>query len=176
MTKHPETTIAHVKAGQSPRKVAKGFGYTYNEAEDAVVLPGFVAADESGVEVEFPGAKTAEEAANEYISEGYDREDKTYWVSVSVWQRAVDANGEVFTIDAGDFTPEVEPEVPGCTENEHEWEQTHVRGNAGGVIVTEWCKHCGCIKVTDTWARHGAQEGFTSVEYREAEYPEDEYY
>lgn len=76
------------------------------------------------------------------------------------------------------LTIEIEPDEPGCTEREHEWASDYdvvggcesnpgVRGHGGGVLITEYCRHCGCGRTTDTWAQDQGtgEEGLTSVSY-----------
>jgi len=55
--------------------------------------------------------------------------------------------------------------VGGCKSN------PGVHGHGGGVVITEVCSHCGCYRVTDTWAQRPdtGQQGLTSVEYRDAD-------
>jgi hypothetical protein len=61
----------------------------------------------------------------------------------------------------------VEPEEPKCPNGKHTWEETSLRGNAGGVIIKETCSTCGCVRTTNTWAQNPStgQQGLRSVEY-----------
>jgi len=67
---------------------------------------------------------------------------------------------------------------PDCSESEHDWQQSHelfggckqnpgVWGHGGGVVIHEVCAHCGCKKVTDTWAQRPdtGEQGLMSVSY-----------
>jgi hypothetical protein len=56
-----------------------------------------------------------------------------------------------------------EPEQSGCAEN------PGVFGNGGGVIIVEICAHCGCKKITDTWADDGSGGHREEVRYEESE-------
>lgn len=79
------------------------------------------------------------------------------------------------------ITITVEPNEPECEAGQdHDWQSPHdvvggleenpgVQGHGGGVIIREVCAHCGCYRVTDTWASHGAQQGFESVRYEDAD-------
>src|SRR5690606_1602198 len=70
---------------------------------------------------------------------------------------------------------------PECADDQdHDWQSPHevlggleenpgVQGHGGGVIIREVCAHCGKYKITDTWANHGGQQGFTSVKYEDAD-------
>lgn len=124
-------------------------------------------------------AETAEEAAQEYVDGGdWGYATKTFWVTVHVVK-----DGEE---DGESHKVEVEPSVPKCSARQgHQWETPHevvgglrenpgVFGHGGGVTMTEVCAHCGCRKVTDTWAQDpvDGQQGLRSVSY---EQPEDEY-
>jgi hypothetical protein len=59
-----------------------------------------------------------------------------------------------------------DPIYPDCVEDEHAWEAPYslvggirenpgVFGHGGGVIMTEYCRHCGARRVVDTWAPDG---------------------
>jgi hypothetical protein len=129
---------------------------------------------------EFVG--TREEAIDEVQSNveriNYPDTTGTIWIDVMIRCEATDEewSGSV-TLD------EPEPDChPGYT---HEWIAPHwlvggikenpgVWGNGGGVVIHEACRHCGCERVTDTWAQRPdtGEQGLTSVEYREGEYAE----
>ena len=76
-------------------------------------------------------------------------------------------------------TAEIDPTPPECEEDkEHDWQSPHevvggieenpgVWGNAGGVIVTEVCAHCGAYKVTNTWDQSEGPEPVTTIQYKE---------
>jgi hypothetical protein len=83
-----------------------------------------------------------------------------------------DYESDVVTLEA--------PE-PDCADGqEHDWQAPHeilggckenpgVWGKGGGVLIRQVCAHCGMYKVIDTWASHGAQQGFTDLSYEEAD-------
>lgn len=57
---------------------------------------------------------------------------------------------------------------PVCLEDEHNWRERECRGQGGGVLVTEVCKHCGWTRYTDTWhqdPRDGSVWGCDYVYY-----------
>jgi hypothetical protein len=62
-----------------------------------LILPGWVAHD-GNAEVEYTGAESGEEAANLYVDGGdWGESDKTEWISVYAWRRAValDMDGDL---------------------------------------------------------------------------------
>ena len=66
----------------------------------------------------------------------------------------------------------VEPLAPPCSGKEgHEWSSDFivpsVRAHGGGIILTECCMHCGCARITDTWAQDlsTGKEGLRSTRY-----------
>jgi hypothetical protein len=128
--------------------------------------------DCSGTTIEID-ADTPEEAAREYVDGGdWGETDKTFWITMYV---------EADTGEVETFTIEVEPDVPACTGNSHDWQAPHeivggcksnpgVYGHGGGVTIHEVCTHCGCHKHTDTWAQNPetGEQGLTSVRYESA--------
>jgi len=46
---------------------------------------------------------------------------------------------------------EIEPPEPACAPGGHDWEETSVQGNGGGVIVTSTCQRCGRGRIKNTW-------------------------
>jgi hypothetical protein len=144
-------------------------------------IVGYIA-DDGNAEVEY-GTETPLEAAQEYVDDGDwgGDDNKTSWITVYTWP--VYSLGDARLADSDNkesHTITLEPEVPICTEDEHEWvtpweilgglkENPGVQGNGGGVICLEICKHCGCLKVTDTWAQNPetGEQGLTAVEYEE---------
>lgn len=71
-------------------------------------------------------------------------------------------------------TARIDPVVPKCVRGwgeVHEWEQTSVRGSGGGVLITETCKACGCVKVTNTWGqrRDTGEQGVEIISYKEVQ-------
>lgn len=95
----------------------------------------------------------------------------TLWIEIHV---RCEATGE----EAWD-TVECDPEEPDCEDGyEHDWCSPHevvgglrdnpgVWGKGGGVVIHEVCRHCGCLRTTDTWAQnpHTGEQGLRSVEY-----------
>ena len=73
----------------------------------------------------------------------------------------------------------LQPEEPSCThEGGHDWQAPHeivggskenpgVWRHGAGVRIHEVCIHCGCGRVTDTWAQRPdtGEQGLTSIEY-----------
>lgn len=160
----------------------------FNDSEDDAALAllveygeSVIMADDGNAEVEMT-AKTLREAAQEYVDDGDwgDSVTKTDWITVRAWRRWT-LGDLVHNDDDESFDIELEPEPPGCSEQEgHDWCSPHavvgglrenpgVQGHGGGVICHEVCRHCGVLKITDTWAQNpsnGAQ-GLTSIEYKE---------
>jgi hypothetical protein len=80
-----------------------------------------------------------------------------------------------------------EPTEPPCADDhEHDWSAPHwllgglkenpgVVGHGGGVLCSEVCGHCGCLRVTDTWAqdRQTGRQGLTSVAYKPGHHADD---
>jgi hypothetical protein len=78
----------------------------------------------------------------------------------------------------------LEPEEPECKSKDgHEWvsplaivggckENPGVYGSGGGVTISEACLHCGCKKLTDTWAQdpEDGEQGLESTSYYPREY------
>lgn len=114
------------------------------------------------------------------------------WLDEGDWDRsspgrvhgrvyALDENG-VESSDYTDVVLEIEQDEPPCSEGlEHEWSSDYdlvggcreapgVYGHGGGVKIHEVCRHCGCMKITDTWPQDpetGEQGGWTEVSYKE---------
>jgi hypothetical protein len=138
-----------------------------DEDQKKIAKPGFWSAVDDGgaiIEVE---AETGEEAAQEYVDGGdWGDVDETTWINMRVWQTTVSGQ----RVNEESHTIALDPPEPECTEAEHEWKQTFVRGNGGGVIVTEQCTHCGLKRYTNTWAQNPAtgEQGLESVTYEQA--------
>jgi len=121
------------------------------------------------------------EAKSRINTTTYDVES-TIWISVHI--DALGAEGDwdhVETVTVG-----LDPDEPECTEAEHDWqspieivgglkENPGVWGNGGGVIITEVCMHCGCERVTDTWAQNSetGKQGLKSVSYEVSKYADE---
>lgn len=162
----------------------------------AIVEKGWYA-DDGNCAVHFPDAEDAADARRAYVDGGDwgEDEDRTRWVTVRAWRRVhvLRVDGKVVedddTYGAGSTCVEIEPTVPECAEGkEHDWYAPHwlvggikenpgVWGHGGGVVMTEACRHCGCAKVTDTWAQNPetGEQGLTSVEYEPGRYSEELY-
>jgi len=133
-------------------------------------------ADDGNCEIEIE-AESPEEAAQEYVDGGsWEKESSTQWIHVYVW------GGGIPEDDREKHVITLHPAPPECTENEHEWESPYevvggikenpgVWGHGGGVVITEVCRHCGCYRVTDTWAQDmsDGQQGLESIEYKPAD-------
>jgi hypothetical protein len=104
-------------------------------------------------------------------------------VTKTIWTEGYahcEDTGESFTVEVS-----IQPKAPSCTGDEHDWkspeflgglkENPGVFGHGGGVRIHECCMHCGCEKVTDTWAQNPAngKQGLTSVSYEERKYVEE---
>lgn len=129
--------------------------------------------------VEADSAEEALEIARDNVDPScYDSSSKTFWVSVEVRCEETDES----LSDA----VECEPDEPDCPEGSHDWQSPHeivggleenpgVQGHGGGVIIHEVCMHCGCARITDTWAQNPdtGEQGLRSVEYVEGEYADE---
>jgi hypothetical protein len=135
---------------------------------------------EEGVEYATITACSLEEALDEARSNvdrnNYSDAEGTIWVDVHVHCPLTDESGGA-TVQLD----EPEPECPHA--DGHDWQSPHdavggcesnpgVWGKGGGVIITEVCLHCGCEKVTDTWAQDPTtgEQGLTSVTYEVGKY------
>lgn len=74
----------------------------------------------------------------------------------------------------------VHPRPPECTsERRHRWTRDYIVGgvkmnpgvwaHVGGVVVTEVCRHCGCVRRTDTGATdpETGRQGLTQISYQQ---------
>jgi hypothetical protein len=110
----------------------------------------------------------------------YSGDDGTLYIGVRVYCP--------ITEEQGSDTVTCEAEEPDCDDDqEHDWqspialvggckENPGVHGHGGGVLITEVCRHCGCKRVTDTWAQNPTtgEQGLRSVEYEEGAFEADE--
>lgn len=117
----------------------------------------------------------AVEEAKEWLAEGWEPEDSTQWVHGRV--RKLDRAGN--EVEGESITIEIDPREPACeTGHEHDWqspwdivggckESPGVYGHGGGVTIQEVCIHCGCGRLTDTWAQdsYNGRQGLESVTY-----------
>ena len=148
-------------------------------------------ADHMGtVEIHYPDADSAQEAAQEYVDSGGDwgdPDDSTEWIYIDAWRsaREVDEDGDLLETMLYEQTVsvEVDPEEPACVDgHDHDWQSPYevlggcaenpgVWGHGGGVIIREVCRHCGRYRVTDTWSQDMStgEQGLTSVSYEDAD-------
>jgi hypothetical protein len=114
--------------------------------------------------------KEASRIAMRMARQGYEPAEETYWIDF--WVEPEEEPNEAWQL-----TITVDPEEPGCiNQDEHTWEEEHIRGNGGGVIVTEICRDCNRLRITNTWAyrRDTGEQGLHSVRYDLADVEEDE--
>lgn len=117
--------------------------------------------------------------AQAWAAEGWEPESATQWVHCMVL--AFDDDGN--EVETRRVTATIEPREPQCQEGQqHDWQSPHWLGgcketpgvwaHSGGVRIHEACIHCGCGKVTDTWAQdpQTGVEGLTSICYTPDEY------
>lgn len=100
-------------------------------------------------------------------AESYEPSDATYWVAIQV--NRVDGDGDTEYVDEVKIT--VEPVEPDCPAgNVHGWVQTDLRGNGGGVIITDTCD-CGATRTKNTWAQNidTGEQGLTSIRFGQVE-------
>lgn len=153
--------------------------------DDCLVLnDGKIYADDRNAEIEYDDLTPAE-AAQEYVRDcDFDDVASTDWVTVYTYRKGVDESGEIVHIGEERHKIAIEPTEPDCIDDHsHHWATPHellgglednpgVWGNGGGVICHEVCLHCGCERITDTWAQDMStgEQGLTSLEYKEGEY------
>lgn len=139
--------------------------------------------DDSGTEIDIE-APNADEAAQEYVDGGdWGEQSKTWWCSVTTVELV---EGEPDDDTRESHTIAVEPDEPKCSAGEHDWrspfaivggikENPGVFGHGGGVNIHEVCVHCGCGRVTDTWAQNpvNGEQGLRSVEYHAGKYADE---
>lgn len=143
-----------------------------------VPSPNTIHADDGNAEIKYEDM-TAEEAAQKYVDSGDWDRDNTTWFRIYTWREGIDEHGEIVRFDENTHEITLTAEEPDCDEGqEHDWQAPYeivggikenpgVWGHGGGVIIHEVCIHCGCERVTDTWAqnRETGEQGLTSVEY-----------
>jgi hypothetical protein len=137
---------------------------------------------EDGYEYCTYGCGTIEEALTEAESNvdtaNYDMGGGTIFVSIQVVCDDTD--------ESASATVALDPDEPECSGGEHDWQSPHhilggleenpgVFGHGGGVIIEEVCMHCGCARITDTWAQNPdtGEQGLRSVEYSEGKYADE---
>jgi hypothetical protein len=107
----------------------------------------------------------------------YGQDEHTVWIHARAYCELTDETIET-TVSMG-------ADEPACPEGEHDWqspqflgglqENPGVFGHGGGVIITECCMHCGCKRVTDTWAQDMStgEQGLTSIAYEPGAFAEE---
>lgn len=180
------TVQALIKAGISTTEIFHNLIDGSSLVDDCLVMqPEIWHADDGSIEVESE-CETGEEAAQEYVDGGSWGDGETSWIDVLVWQEAIDCDGDICRVNEAEHTITVQPSEPACTESEHDWQSPYeilgglkenpgVWGSGGGVIITEVCLHCGCARVTDTWAQNPSNgvRGLRKVSYEEARYADE---
>lgn len=129
--------------------------------------------------VEADSAEEALDIARDNVDRAnYAGAKGTIWIRVEV---RCEETGE------GDSaTVTLDEDEPACPEGEHDWQSPYailgglkdnpgVWGKGAGLIMRRVCMHCGCERVTDTWAQNPetGEQGLTSVYYRPGEYAEE---
>lgn len=157
-------------------------------AEDCLIPePGKWHADDGNAEIT-EEHESAQDAAQAYVDGGeWGDRSETRWITVYVWREGIDADGEIVRVNEERIKITLAAEEPACTCSDgHHWaaplaivggckESPGVYGSGGGVTITEACLHCGCKKVTDTWAqdRTDGEQGLTSIDYTAGEYADE---
>jgi hypothetical protein len=122
-----------------------------------------------GVEetVEAEGLEEAKKLAREMLREGdWQLDNETCWPSATIY---AEEDGE--WVEVAETYITVHPPEPGCAEDEegemdHDWVDSDTQLHGGGVVVTEVCRHCGVVRVRDTWSDGTRRE---SITYRESD-------
>lgn len=107
----------------------------------------------------------------------YQPVESTTWVDITVYCPETD--------ESASTTMTVHPVEPQCSAAKHHWyspeflggckENPGVWGHGGGAIITECCMHCGCARITDTWAQRPdtGEQGLESISYIEGQFAEE---
>ena len=161
--------------GEPASSIATQLGLDYEEYEDAVLLPGYVAMDVAeGEEAYYAEAKSADEAASEYMDDSYYGEDDgtTRWVTVAAWRTGFRFDGtgvleERCKEERSRHT--LEPEIPCCVKgvDDHNWTAVSARVNGAGHVHEDKCSFCRARRTTNTWAQDpwDGRQGLTSTTY-----------
>lgn len=123
-------------------------------------------ADDGNCPVFYPGAESAQEAAQFYVDSGdWGEARKTRYFTILCWQDGRKDEAESITITQ-------DPDVPACVTPQHKWQEIAVRGQGGGVLVTEECQHCPWQRITNTWDYNpeNGEQGLLSIEYHETSF------
>lgn len=136
-------------------------------------------------EIEAESLREALDQAAAWARDGdWPIDDRTIWVRVEV--TATEADEDDYT-ESGSIRVAIDPEEPECDGGtEHDWqspveivggiaENPGVWGHGGGVTITECCMHCGCARMTDTWAQdpETGEQGLESVSYEPGRYADE---
>ncbi len=129
--------------------------------------------------IEADSLEEAIQATEDWARDGdWGHNDTTIWVHAVLVE--TDADGD--TIHR--IKVQIDPDEPRCEDGqEHDWqspldivggikENPGVWGHGGGVTIQEVCLHCGCGKLTDTWAQdpETGEQGLNSVTYQPDKY------
>ena len=120
----------------------------------------------------------ARKLAISWIRGGDWEDDETSHIAVYYYIEDDDTTWK----DCGEsVTVTIQPIIPDCTDGQrHDWQSPYellgglkenpgVRGKGGGVVCRKVCAKCGMYRTTDTWASNGAEQGFTSISYDDAD-------
>ena len=185
-----ESAAAALAAGETTiEQIAAATGWPV--VEDCLVPePDKWHADDGNAEVEIE-AGSGIEAAQEYVDTGeWGDVTETTWITVSVWRRGIDSDGDWCQVERESHKIALEPEEPACIDGDgHDWQapleivggikqNPGVWGHGGGVTIHEVCVRCGCGRTIDTWAQDpvDGQQGLRSVSYEPGRYeiPDEE--
>jgi len=128
-------------------------------------------------------ASSAEQALDlareNFARDNYADDEGTLWIDLVV---TCDETDECESV-----TIQSDAVEPPCTEAAHDWQRPYklvggskenpgVWANGGGLIFKDVCLHCGCKKVTDTWASRpdNGRQGYTAVSYEPGAYSQAE--
>jgi hypothetical protein len=116
------------------------------------------------------------EARGNVDASNYDVTE-TIWIDVAVHCIETDESDEATVV--------LHPAEPKCSHAGHDWQSPYeivgglecnpgVWGHGGGVKVEEVCMHCGCARLTDTWAQRPdtGEQGLTSTTYEPGKFAE----
>ena len=128
-------------------------------------------ADDGNAEIVI-ACDSGKEAAQEYVDTGdWGPIEATTWISVRVWREALDDAGEPIKIDEDWHKISLDPAVPSCSHDAHDWHEVGVWGHGAGVRMADCCRHCGCGRHIDTWAQdpEDGEQGLNSIRYQPAD-------
>jgi hypothetical protein len=106
----------------------------------------------------------AKRRARRWVADSYDPDfGETIWADVRIMHR-----GECVE----DVEVQIDPDAPKCNpvRARHTWQQIHLSGHGGGVLIIDRCARCGYERTTDTYAQRpdNGVQGYRTVEYRHA--------